>query len=98
MIWETLRLLIAFSIGVVVGRYSHKWTDIKDFDGGDIVLLAVVLIWFFSRIVAMFDRTYVSSPYIDGLMGLIVGFFYKKGKVISLPKIPTKENKNEKTN
>lgn len=78
---EILRLFIAFTAGVFVGRMSHKLLAEEDFDGGDLVLTAVVMIWVLSRIVAMFDRSYQSSPFIDGLMGLIAGYFYKGKKM-----------------
>jgi len=89
---EILRLFIAFFVGVFVGRMSHKLLKEEDFDGGDLVLTAIVMIWVLSRIVAMFDRSYQSSPFIDGLMGLIAGYFYK-GK-----RLPwKKEEKNAKS-
>lgn len=81
MTMELLRLFIAFSVGVFAGRMSNKVLAEEDFDGGDLVLTAVVLIWVLSRVVAMIDRSYQSSPFIDGLMGLIAGYFYKGRKL-----------------
>lgn len=93
MLIEVIRLVIAFVMGVFVGRMSHRILKDEDFNGSDLVLVSIVLIWVLSRVVAMVDRSYTSSPIIDGLMGLIAGYFYK-GKI--LPKLKKEETNDKK--
>ncbi len=71
--------IISFLIGALVGYIirgivinSGKANDMKTF-----VLLIVSFAWFASVIVEILNPQYHTNPMIHGLMGSIVGFFYK---------------------
>ncbi len=43
----------------------------------EIVLMVVTLVWATSMIIDIISAQYETSPLVHGLMGAIVGFFYK---------------------
>jgi hypothetical protein len=47
-------------------------------NSNQLVLIIVTTIWFMSMIIDIASPTYETSPYVHGLMGAIVGFFYRK--------------------
>ncbi len=49
-------------------------------NGNFIVLIVVTFAWLTSVIVDIISPVYETSPYIHGLMGAIVGFFYRNQK------------------
>ena len=64
--------------GLFTGYFiSRIWKPVDDKNKGDFVLLAVTMIWAFSMIVDIISPQYETSPLVHGLMGAIVGFFYK---------------------
>jgi len=46
-------------------------------NGNTLVLTVVTLIWAASMLVDIISPEYTTSPLVHGLMGAIVGFFYK---------------------
>ena len=56
-----------------------KSVGYKNFNG-DLVLVAVTIGWLVSLIYDIASPAYETSPFIHGLMGAIVGFFYKPAK------------------
>lgn len=71
--------LISFLVGVLIGYIAHgivskngEKNNAKTF-----ILLIVSVAWFASVIVEILNPQYHTSPLIHGLMGSIVGFFYK---------------------
>ena len=81
IIRECIIAASAYIAGLITGLFIHNIFKKKDFKNNDIVLIAVTLIWALSRIVSVINLEYQSSPLIDGLMGMIVGFFYKGTKL-----------------
>lgn len=58
-------------------------------DNGTVVLYVVSIVWAVSMLVDIISPTYETSPLVHGLMGAIVGFFYR-------PKINEKSSDNDK--
>jgi hypothetical protein len=72
--------LVSFSMGIAIGYYLRGISLKKNnifLNDSHIVLLAVTAIWVISMLVDIASPTYETSPLIHGLMGAIVGFFYK---------------------
>jgi len=63
-----------FILGFVVRGIRDKRGDT---DNNTIVLIIVTLMWALSMFVDITSTTYETSPLVHGLMGAIVGFFYK---------------------
>lgn len=73
----------SFVAGIVLGWFSRGFIDknIKNKDSGNtLVLIIVSLVWMTSVLVDIVSPTYETSPLLHGLMGAIVGFFYKPVK------------------
>lgn len=60
--------------GYVVSRF-YKPPD--NANKGEFVLIMVTIIWALSMIVDILSPQYETSPLVHGLMGAIVGFFYR---------------------
>lgn len=79
---DTSRLIIAvvsFVLGVLTG-YIIRCLMVKDMKSQNsrmIVLLVVTVIWAISMVVELLNPAYHTNPMVHGLMGSIVGFFYK---------------------
>lgn len=76
---KTILSIISFMVGVLVG-YIIRSVMARDLNGNDsktLVLLLVSVAWFTSVIVEIINPVYHTNPMIHGLMGSIVGFFYK---------------------
>lgn len=76
---ETIITALASYIGGVISGYVFAcvWKPKQEQNRGEIVLVAVTLVWALSMIVDITSTTYETSPLVHGLMGAIVGFFYK---------------------
>lgn len=76
---ETIIVAVASYIGGIISGYviACLWKPNGDRGRGEVVLMAVTLIWALSMIVDITSTTYETSPLVHGLMGAIVGFFYK---------------------
>lgn len=71
--------ILSYLVGVVSG-YLIKSLLIKDISTKNsrlFVLLVVTTIWTISMIVEISNPAYHTNPMVHGLMGSIVGFFYK---------------------
>ena len=71
--------IISFAVGVLAG-YLIRCIMARDLNANDnktLVLLLVSVAWFTSVIVEIINPVYHTNPMIHGLMGSIVGFFYK---------------------
>lgn len=75
----TVILGISSFIGGFISGYVIRGVKDKrgDVDNNSIVLLIVTLVWALSMIVDIISPQYETSPLVHGLMGAIVGFFYK---------------------
>lgn len=60
--------------GYFISRYYKPATETKN---SDTVLLVVTAIWALSMIIDIISPQYETSPLVHGLMGAIVGFFYR---------------------
>lgn len=71
--------IISFAVGVLIGYLirSLMRRDLNSDDNKTLVLLLVSVAWFVSVIVEIVNPVYHTNPMIHGLMGSIVGFFYK---------------------
>ncbi len=65
-------LISGFLLRMAIGKNSDK-----PFDGNIMVLVVVTTIWAISMVVDILSPTYETSPLVHGLMGAIVGFFYR---------------------
>ena len=71
--------VVAYVAGIATG-YILKTMIIKEASARDyktIVLLVVTTIWTISMLVEIVNPAYHTNPMVHGLMGSIVGFFYK---------------------
>lgn len=76
--------LVSYGFGIVTGLFlsdvlKEKTNRLFDKDNGNhLVLIIVTSVWFLSMIIDIMSPEYETSPYVHGLMGAIVGFFYRK--------------------
>lgn len=59
--------------GFFISKFYHPEADKK----GEFVLIVVTVVWALSMFYDIISPTYETSPLVHGLMGAIVGFFYK---------------------
>lgn len=82
IITALISYILGFVSGGIVSIYLKK--QIKDVSYKNVVLVIVSVMWTLSVAVELINPNYNTSPMIHGLMGSIVGFFYKfepkKGK------------------
>lgn len=72
--------IFSFFVGFLLGFYSRSFLDtslVNKVDGSYIILVVVSSIWLLSMLVDILSTTYETSTLVHGLMGIIVGFFYK---------------------
>lgn len=70
--------LVSFVFGFLFGFVTRGLRDKRgSSDNNTIVLIIVTVIWALSMAVDIASSTYETSPLVHGLMGAIVGFFYK---------------------
>lgn len=67
--------VIGICSGILANRFFSK--QISDVNNNTVVLLVVSFVWAISMIVDILSPAYETSPLVHGLMGAIVGFFYK---------------------
>lgn len=75
IIIAVISYVLGFAGGFIVSSYFKK--NIKDVSYKYIVLLVVSIMWTLSVAVELVNPNYNTSPMVHGLMGSIVGFFYK---------------------
>lgn len=74
---------ISYILGIATGYYLRGVTKDKanlQLNGNIIVLVIVSSIWAISMVMDIVSPSYETSPLVHGLMGAIVGFFYKQKK------------------
>ena len=72
--------IVSAIIGFTIGFFARDFLDKTGKGGKDaktLVLVVVTVAWFTSVVVEILNPNYHTSPMIHGLMGSIVGFFYK---------------------
>jgi len=79
---DTTRLIIgivSYLLGILTGIIIKSLIGNKITPKNDkwIVLLVVTSVWAASMIMELINPTYHTNPMVHGLMGSIVGFFYK---------------------
>jgi len=76
---QTIIIGISSYIGGLLSGYfiSRIWNPSPNQKNGDMVLIVVTAIWALSMIIDIISPTYETSPLVHGLMGAIVGFFYR---------------------
>lgn len=70
---------VSFALGTLTGIFV-KERFLKDKEiaqANNFVLVVVTLIWAISMIYDIISPEYTTNPMVHGLMGAIVGFFYK---------------------
>jgi len=66
--------------GFVLSDYLRKQKiELTKNSGNTFVLAIVTTMWAFSLLFDILNPEYTTSPYVHGLMGAIVGFFYRSG-------------------
>lgn len=64
--------------GLLTGYYAARlYKPEGDLRKGEFVLVVVTAIWALSMIIDIISPQYETSPLVHGLMGAIVGFFYR---------------------
>lgn len=63
--------------GYVIARLWKSPAGDQTKNRSEIVLMVVTLVWATSMIIDIMSAQYETSPLVHGLMGAIVGFFYK---------------------
>lgn len=85
-------MAVAFCGGFITGYITRDFrlmiTGNLDRDNGSVVLLVVTAVWAVSMLVDIISPNYETSPLVHGLMGAIVGYFYR-------PKINDKSPKTD---
>lgn len=70
--------IVSYVAGLLSGYFvSYLYRPTPDKRNGDVVLIVVTVIWALSMIIDIISPTYETSPLVHGLMGAIVGFFYR---------------------
>lgn len=71
--------VISYILGIGTG-FLARWIFDRErspVSANTFVLVAVTIIWTISMLVDIASPTYETSPFVHGLMGAIVGFFFK---------------------
>lgn len=69
--------IVSYTAGLLTGLFVRSAFKMQKEDNGGFVLMVVTIIWALSVIVDILSPQYETSPLIHGLMGAIVGFFYR---------------------
>lgn len=87
-----LLALVSFGTGFLGGYLFHAFIDKhKESSNSGMVLVVVTLVWAMSVIVDILSPQYETSPLLHGLMGAIVGFYYKN----NIPKYDNTPSENK---
>lgn len=71
--------IVAYAAGFLSGFIMRDYVQDKVINNGAFVLSVVTIVWTLSMFIDITTPTYTTSPLVHGLMGAIVGFFYKPG-------------------
>jgi ABC-type spermidine/putrescine transport system permease subunit II len=76
-----LTAIISYALGIITGIFlKEKVFRNKDVtQANSLVLVVVTMMWAVSMMFDIISPDYDTSPLVHGLMGAIVGFFYKPG-------------------
>lgn len=71
--------IVSYAAGILTGYYFHGilGEKIDRGNGNSLVLTVVTVMWALSLFVELLNPEYHTSPLVHGLMGAIVGYFYK---------------------
>lgn len=71
--------IVGYGAGILTGYFLRGAVDvkIKDQSPNSLVLIAVTTVWVVSMFVDIISPDYETPTLVHGLMGAIVGFFYK---------------------
>lgn len=71
--------VVSYVAGILSGYYFHDIfsTKIEKGAGNSMVLTVVTTMWALSMVIELINPEYHTSPMVHGLMGAIVGYFYK---------------------
>ena len=71
--------IVSYMLGFATGYFvKSKLENLKTpLNKSTLVLVTVSLIWAISMVIDIVSDQYETSPYVHGLMGAIVGFFYR---------------------
>ena len=70
--------IISWGVGFASGYwFRDKFKTLSSQQSSTFILLAVTGVWVISVLVDIASPTYETSPMLHGLMGAIVGYFYK---------------------
>lgn len=72
--------IFSYIFGIFSGFYIRSFVDKKlqgKLEGSYIILIVISSVWLLSMVVDILSASYETSPLVHGLMGVIVGFFYK---------------------
>lgn len=70
--------VVSFVVGVLTGYTFKNLADKSTEQKASYTVLYVVLFaWLLSFMVDIFNPEYTTSPVVHGMMGVIVGFFFK---------------------
>lgn len=75
--------IIAYVAGLLTGIFAGRIIYTKDRQStinSDMILLVVTVVWALSMIVDIASPTWETPVAVHGLMGAIVGFFYRSTK------------------
>ena len=79
ILFDIFHFLFGFTLGFAIGIFVNAKTRIFDkIKMSDFIAFMVVVIWAISMVVDILSPEYETSPLVQGLMGAIVGFFYKQ--------------------
>ena len=84
--------ILSYLAGVVTGfiisniLYKRNMGSMNSKNSSNLVMMAITFIWFTSMLVDIVSPLYETSPYVQGLMGIIAGFFFKNSKIFDAEK------------
>lgn len=80
--------VISYGLGFLSGYCGRGFIKkIDTYNSSSFILIIVSIVWAISVIVDMISPAYETSPLIHGLMGAIVGYYYKNKYEMSNNKI-----------
>lgn len=68
---------VSYVAGFLSGFLFRSVFKMKSEDNAAFVLIVVTIIWAISMLIDIISPQYETSPLVHGLMGAIVGFFYR---------------------
>lgn len=74
--------VVSYIIGLISGLFIRDrfLQDMKEVKQNTFVLVVVTSVWALSMLFDIMNPEYTTNPLVHGLMGAIVGFFYKPTK------------------